>query len=104
MVPYRIGKPHLEVREDATAAGNLRLISRVRVAPDAAADERHVVRLRLFAPDGGEWTDFAANIVAEDGEGAHDFILPLNAPRGRWKVQAREAIGGLADNVSLELE
>ena len=104
VVPYRIGKPHLEVREDATAAGNLRLISRVRVAPDAAADERHVVRLRLFAPDGGEWTDFAANIVAEDGEGAHDFILPLNAPRGRWKVQAREAIGGLADNVSLELE
>ena len=104
VVPYRIGKPHLETSEGVTEAGNIRLINRVRTAPAAAAKERHVVRLRLYAPDGSELEDFAENIVAADGAGAHEFILPLNAPRGRWKVEAREAISGLAHSVSLRLD
>ena len=104
VVPYRIEKPLLEVSEGVTEAGNIRLTSHVRVAPAAAANEQHVVRLCLFAPDGREWKDFAANIVASDGTATHQFILPLNAQRGQWKVRAREAISGLADNVSLWLD
>ena len=104
VVPYRIERPHLELSDDATDAGNIRLASSVRTAPAAAAGERHVVRLRLFAPDGSEWKDFAENIVAADGVAAHEFILPLNAPRGGWKVEAREAISGLADTVSVRLD
>ena len=104
VAPYRIETPHLETTNDATDAGNIRLFSRVRVAPAAAAGERHVVRLRLFAPDGSEWKDFAENIVAADGVGTHAFMLPLNAPRGEWRVEAREAISGLADSVFLEVD
>lgn len=104
VVPYRIEKPRLDISEDVTEAGNIRLLSRVRVAPAAATKERHVVRLRLFAPDGSEWKDFAENIVAADGVGTHEFILPLNAPRGEWRVEAREAISGLADSASLRLK
>ena len=104
VVPYRIREPKLKIAREATDAGNIRLVGRVRVAPAGARSERHVVRLRLYAPDGSEWKDFAQNVVAIDGIGTHEFMLPLNAPRGKWRVEAREAISGLADSATLRLD
>jgi uncharacterized protein YfaS (alpha-2-macroglobulin family) len=73
------------------------------VSPRGAAAERHVVRLQLFAPDGEEWRDFAVNVVAANGVARHSIVLPLNAPRGTWRVTAREAISGLSARAFADL-
>lgn len=95
-VPYRIGKPKLRVQTGISAAGNHRIECKVQTSPKEAAADRLVVRMRLLAPDGREWDDFADSVVTADGAGIHEFILPLNAPLGEWRVEAREAISGLA--------
>ena len=102
VAPYRIEKPQVTVRLARTEAGHPRIESRVRVSPEGASQERHVVRLRLFAPNGNEWRDFAVNAVSADGVARDDFVLPLNAPRGVWRVLAREAISGLSDEGTVE--
>jgi len=48
------------------------------------------------------WRDFAVKVVTADGAAAHEFVLPLNAPRGVWRVLAREAISGLSDEGTVE--
>ena len=62
-----------------------------------------LVRFRLFAPDGSEWSDFAASATARDGNAAHSFKLPLNAPGGTWRVEAHEAISGATARQKVEL-
>ena len=104
VVPYRIAKPRLSAHAGVSAAGNRLIRCQVRTAPKAAAADRLVVRLRLLAPDGSEWRDFAENLATAAGVGAHDFVLPLNAPRGKWTVEAREAISGLAARDGVRLD
>ena len=102
VAPYRIEKPQVTVRFARTEAGHPRIESRVRVSPEVASRERHVVRLQLFAPDGAEWRDFAVNVACTDGVARNDFVLPLNAPHGIWRVVAREAISGLSEEGTVE--
>lgn len=103
VTPYRILAPAVRAAAGQTAAGNPAIDCEVRLRPQAAATERHVVRRQLFAPDGTEWTDFAETAMVENGQGEHRFVLPLNAPRGVWTVRAREAISGLAGSASVRL-
>ena len=102
VAPYRIGRPRIRMEIDRTQAGNPLLKIRVRVAPSEAMRERHVVGLRLFAPNGEEWRDFGAKEVATNGVANHRLVLPLNAPQGAWRLQACEAISGLSDEVTVE--
>jgi hypothetical protein len=55
----------------------------------------------LYAPDGTEWPDFASSVTAQDGTVTHEFVLPLKAPAGKWKVVASEAISGLGNAVEI---
>jgi hypothetical protein len=103
VTPYRIEKPDMTVRVTQVQGGNALIECQVTVSPQAAAAERHVVRLQLFAPDGSEWKDFNVNSVAENGAFTHVFTLPLNAPQGAWTVKAREAISGLSDEAIVEV-
>ena len=38
-----------------------------------------------------------ATRASDAGHISHHFVLPLNAPDGQWKIEAREAISGLSD-------
>ena len=42
--------------------------------------------------------------VARQGLAEHTFVLPANAPSGRWRVEAREALSGLGDAQRIYLE
>ena len=102
VTPYRIETPKVKVQAAKAKGGNTQIQCRVSISPQAAASERHVVRMQLFAPDGREWRDFSQCRVAEKGGFTHVFTLPLNAPPGVWRVCAREAISGLSDQVTVE--
>ena len=104
VAPYRIEAPRLEVKAGRTKDGKPCFETQVQVNPKEAAAERHVVRIRLFAPDGTEWRDFAVNVIADKGIARQQMVLPLNAPSGNWKVQAREAISGLSHDCSVALQ
>ena len=95
IVPYRIQKLLLDMKTEKGSDGALFIVSNVVVQPKEASSENHVIRFSLIAPDGKEWTDFAVNKIAKNGTVSHTFVLPLNAPGGKWKITAREAISGL---------
>lgn len=100
VTPYKIGTPKLEARfVNAGGTDSPRIVCGAELRPKAARSERHVVRFRLFAPDGSEWPEFAADVTASEGVARHAFVLPRNAPEGTWTVTAREALSGLTDKV-----
>lgn len=99
VLPYKIERPSLTVKKEGERAVACETV----LEPDDAVPEFHSVRMRLFAPDGTEWKDFASTARAVKGMVAHTFILPLNAPEGIWKVEAREAISGLASIENIEI-
>jgi hypothetical protein len=103
IVPYHIAPPQLDVHADRTGNGNPRLRAVARILPQQAAAQRHVCRLRLYAPDGAEWPDFAVNVLTAAGEARHEIVLPVNAPTGIWQVAAREAISGLETSRDIEI-
>ena len=94
-VPYRIQQPTLTLTSapSSTKLPTIHCLARIR--PDEAANEKHVIKFRIFAPEGSEWRDFAATKTTMNGKATHVFKLPINAPEGKWKVVAREALSGL---------
>ena len=102
-VPYQIQKPELTLAPAEPKNGLPTIRCQAKLNPEEAARENQVVQFRLFAPDGAEWPDFAATRTARSGTAEHLFTLPLDAPRGNWRVEAREAISGLADARSITL-
>ena len=103
VVPYRIERPALRVEADRSPEGYRRLRCEANVLPKQARKENHVIHFRLFAPDGAEWRDFAASVTANNGQAAHGIELPVNAPAGKWKVVALEAISGMEDSATIDV-
>lgn len=97
VVPYRIDNPLLNAVLQENADGTSLIECSAVVQPKDAARQNHVIRFALFAPDGKEWTDFAVNKIAGGGTAKHTFVLPINAPAGKWRVEAKEAISGKKD-------
>ena len=92
LVPYRIEKPGLEARTRKNAGGAMTIVCGATLHPKAAAAERQVIRFTLAAPDGKEWTDFAANVISRNGAAAHTFVLPINAPAGEVTMALRKEL------------
>ncbi len=103
-VPFRIESPQLDVVRQTDDTGATRFVCTATLRPKAAAAENLVVRFILTAPDGSEWEDFAVSAITRQGVAKHTFALPLNAPRGVWKIEAREAISGLAAEAAVALD
>jgi len=104
VVPYKIEMPSLNTETQRLPGGLIRITCKIKVSPDQAAGQRHVVKFLLYAPDGKEWKDFEITKTTEVGKAQHVFMLPINAPKGIWRVEAREAISGLrgAEKVKID--
>jgi hypothetical protein len=96
VTPARVNPPSAEARFSDNGGSQKRIICRAKIAgqPDGADDL--IIQFRLFRPDGSEWRDMAATERLRSGAAEHSFVLPLNAPRGQWRVKVREAVSGLS--------
>ena len=67
----------------------------VNIAVDkAAAAVNYPVYIEFVDPAGNVWSDLSKTISVKGAAARAEFILPVNAPSGKWSIKAREVFGG----------
>ena len=74
----------------------LRVVVRVANQPDGA------LWLRVTSPDAREY--LARSVLIRDGQASLQIPLPLNAARGVWTLDARDAVSGHAGHAAVRVE
>ena len=67
----------------------------VDIAVDkAAAAVNYPVYVEFVDPAGQVWSELSRTISVKGAAARAEFILPVNAPAGKWSIRAREVFGG----------
>lgn len=90
----KIEKPVIRTSVSSTPQG-CRIKVTASSRPATEKDSRFVMRFSITAPDGSRWDDLSVNRICRNGAAEHTFVLPVNAPAGKWRISVREAISGL---------
>jgi|GEM_PF-2526496 len=101
LLPYRVASVAVELPARAEAGGTLE--AAVRLQTDGGAPGEHVVQLALVAPDGTVAPADRFDVRTREGVGRIRFSLPANAQPGRWQVEVRDAVTGVAHRQPLEI-
>jgi beta-galactosidase len=89
LLPYRPGKPELQVRRQD---GRCHLDIRLDTKTETWAD--HIFRFELKGPDGKINPAYSELVFGKGGKAEYQFTLPLNAPDGPWTVQVSDVLTG----------
>lgn len=60
----------------------------------AAAAVNYPVYIEFVDPAGKVWNELSGTVSVKNASVRADFILPVNAPKGKWNIRAREVFGG----------
>ena len=67
----------------------------VRLSADRGDPGVHVVRARVFGPDGRPRRLYSRNLLCRSGRATASFQLAWNDPAGVWRIAARDVVSGL---------
>ena len=103
VLPFEAQAPEVTPSPVKNADGGAKLL-RVKISlPEAAAGIQYPVRLTLKNPEGKELPDFARTVTVKKASAEVDILLPADAPKGKWKIMAREVFGGKSASADFEL-
>lgn len=98
LLPYKPAKVALQAPAQARAGAALAYTVKLAVPPQPAG---HVVRVRVFGPDGKERPWYAQNLLTDQGPAAEtgradgSIQFALDDAAGTWKIVARDVATGL---------
>ena len=52
------------------------------------------MHIEFIDPSGKVWSELSRTVSVKNASVKADFILPVNAPAGKWSIKAREVFGG----------
>ena len=100
LLPDKPRKPSLRLPNKAQPGerieGNVEFKSR-RTA------ENHVVRVRVFAPDGKEVSWYAQNLRVTDTPATFQIAFAWNDKPGKWRITATDVVTGVSESETLKL-
>jgi uncharacterized protein YfaS (alpha-2-macroglobulin family) len=70
----------------------------------AAAAVNYPVYIEFVDPAGKVWNELSGTVSVKNASVRADFILPVNAPKGKWNIRAREVFGGETSVKSFTLQ
>ena len=100
LLPVEIDTIRLRVETEVLHAGGKQHYH-VQMEPRAAFSP--VVRVEVHSPDGHLLRFHSTNIAARDGRASGAFRTARNAPRGRWRARATDAVSGKSSESSFVL-
>lgn len=103
ITPYKIEKPELKVSCGATNK-NVSVFCETLSMPKESAKQNHVIKFSMTAPDGKKYSDFSATVTSVNGKAKYEFLLPLNAPKGNWKIVATESFSKIFSQKEIRIE
>lgn len=102
LLPYKVEGLNVEAPNSIRPGEKLSFA--VRVLPEAAQSQRHVIAVRAVDPEGNDLQWHRHSIETEGGV-ADSFIgLPANAPAGKWTLSLTDAASGIAKDVPFEVK
>lgn len=101
VLPYRVRGVSVEAPAEASVGRTLSV--GVEVEAGNAHVGNHVVHIELAREGEKAIKPYARNVVTADGAGSVDFLLPLNAPAGRWLLTVTDVISGKVETRSVSV-
>lgn len=99
VLPYRVSG--LELNIAGRPVGGQDLVLRIKLAASApiGADDRHVIRIKVFRPDAREEIAHRRWAVATGGQGEVPLPIAFDDPAGKWTVRCQDVATGLEQEV-----
>jgi hypothetical protein len=102
-IPFKAQAPQLSgIAVKKTSGGAFKVSCNIAL-PEAAAKITYPVHLTLTAPDGSDVRHFARTISVKNSSGRVDILLPANAAKGKWQLNAAEVFGGEKQSIAFQL-
>ena len=96
--PYRVTPPKFDGLAKSYAAGGP-----VRFAAVMEGDATHMLRLRVFGPDGVERASYARTAATRDHRASFEFHLARNDAPGAWKATVTDVASGVETSGTFEV-
>ena len=100
LLPYEVTRIGVAAPKEARPGDALAWRSKVHAAGGVG---HHVLRLRVFGPDGQERPYYAANCLARVGEAGGVLHFALDDPPGTWKLLVRDVATGVSGSAQVKL-
>ncbi len=102
LLPYKVEGLKVEAPNSIQAGDKVSFA--VRVLPEVAQSQRHVIAVRAIDPNGNDLHWYRHSIETEEGV-ADSFIgIPANAPPGKWILRLTDAASGVTRDVPVEVK
>ena len=101
LLPYKV--EGLSVESPASVRAGQVLRAAVRVLPEQAQTRRHVVTVRVIAPEGKDLRWYRHSVETKDGVARIAIGLAANDPPGKWTLRLTDAASGTQRDVSFEV-
>ncbi|MGQ9649785.1 MAG: hypothetical protein ACUVXJ_06730 [Phycisphaerae bacterium] len=101
-LPYKVGGVTVEMPASARKGNTLELHAVVH-DHDNKPRPGHVIRIRVFGPDGQERPHYGAWLDGDDTPQRWQIPFALNDRLGRWNITATDVISGLSGSKICEL-
>lgn len=89
-LPYKVNVIDVRIRRDG---GNVKI--NVYALADAKETADHIFRIEIISPSGKINEAFSTMLFGKGLEATHEFMMPLNAESGDWKVNVTDALSGI---------
>jgi len=100
LLPYQVTQVGVAAPKEAKPGDALAWRSKVHAG---GAVGHHVLRLRVFGPDGKERPHCAQNLLARAGEASGVLHFALDDPPGAWKLVVRDVATGVSGTAQVKL-
>jgi hypothetical protein len=102
LLPYKVEGLKVEALNSIQTGDKLSFA--VRVLPEIAQSQRHVIAVRAIDPHGNDLHWYRHSIETDEGV-ADSFIgIPANAPPGKWILRLMDVASGVTRDVPIEVK
>jgi hypothetical protein len=102
LLPYKVSAVDVKIPSKVKAGDILKMAATIVADRKPVGD--HVVNFQLTAPDGTELASNAQDVKFKAGAGSLSMQLPFNAQGGKWQLKVRDAVTGVQNSYTLEVE
>jgi hypothetical protein len=102
LLPYKVEGLDVEARSSVRPGEKLSFA--VRVLPDAAQSQRHVIAVRAVDPKGNDLHWYRHSVETDDGVASSFIGIPANAPIGKWILYLTDTASGVTRDVPFQVK
>jgi len=89
-LPYKVNNIDVQIQRNG---GNVKI--NVSAVADAKETADHIFRIEIISPSGKINEAFSTMLFGKGLGASHEFMIPLNAESGDWKVNVTDALSGI---------